>query len=224
MFEVCEARKTYRQAGREIRAVDGVSLRAEPGDLVVVYGPSGSGKTTLLLLLGGMLPPDAGAVRCDGEDIYAWPPGRRNRYRREVVGFVFQRFFLLPYLSVYDNIRAPLALARCGKAETDEIVRALAGRLRIEERLSHRPAELSAGEQQRVALARALAGDKRLILADEPTGNLDPANVEIIAECLQEESRRGRAVVLVTHNLALLDLGTKMLRLEAGRAAEETRA
>ncbi|MFW6164041.1 MAG: ABC transporter ATP-binding protein [Planctomycetota bacterium] len=217
MLEVRDAVKTYRRGGETIRAVDGVSLRAEPGDLLVLHGPSGSGKSTLLLMAGGMLPPDSGHVCYNGEDVYAWSSLRRNAYRKRTVGFVFQRFFLMPYLSVYDNIRVPLALR--GERDTGARVRELAGRLRIEHRLGHRPGELSIGEQQRAAIARALAGDKTLLLADEPSGNLDEANIEILAQTFRDESRRGRIILLATHNPTLVELGTRDLRLEAGRLA-----
>ena len=217
MLEVRDVTKAYRKRGQTIMAADGLSLQAQEGDFVVVHGPSGSGKSTLLLILGGMLPPDGGCVAYEGEDIYAWPSARRNHYRRATVGFVFQRFFLVPYLTVLDNIRVPLALQGRARGSGDAI-RALAERLRIGDRLAHRPAELSVGEQQRAAVARALVGDQKLILADEPTGNLDAANIEIIADCLREESRRGRTIVLVTHSPSLIDLGTKSLRIERGRA------
>jgi len=200
VIEVREVSKTYRKGAQVIRAVDRVSCTVGQGELVVVHGPSGSGKSTLLLMIGGMLPPDSGTIRYQSDDIYQWPPRRRNEYRKHTVGFVFQRFFLVPYLTVFDNIRIPLVL------QGDR-----------EHRLGHRPTELSAGEQQRAALARALVGGQRLILADEPTGNLDAENVETIAECLREESRRGRAILVVTHNKSLIGIGTKHLRLDNGR-------
>ena len=216
MLEVRNATKTYRKGGREIRAADGLSCRAGPGELVVIHGPSGSGKSTLLLMIGGMLPPDEGTVLYESADIYGWPAFRRNRYRKHTVGFVFQRFFLIPYLTVFDNIRMPLVLQRT-RADHARGVEELAQRLRIRDRLGHRPAELSVGEQQRAAVARALVGGQKLILADEPTGNLDAENIELIGQCLCQESRRGRAIVLATHNPLLLELGTKQLRLEQGR-------
>jgi len=217
MLEVRDVTKTYRVAGRVIHAADGLACTADEGDMVVIHGPSGSGKSTLLLMMGGMLPPDGGAVLYDGSDVYQWSSWKRNRYRKRTVGFVFQRFFLVPYLSVHDNIRVPLALQ--GRRDGSAAVLDLARRLRIEDRLAHRPAELSVGEQQRAAVARALVGGQKLVLADEPTGNLDADNIEIIAQCLADEARRGRAVVVVTHNQSLLDRGTKVLHIEQGRIA-----
>jgi len=216
MLSVRKVSKTYRKRGRPIHAVRDLSIEIEPGEFVVVHGPSGSGKSTLLLLLGGMLPPDAGEVLFDSADVYRWSPRQRNRFRKRTVGFVFQRYCLVPYLSVLDNIRVPLAIAR-DKTETDAEIVALAKRLRIEDRLDHRPGELSAGEQQRAAVARAMVGGKSLILADEPTGNLDAPYAEIIAECFIEERKRGRTILLVTHDTSLLGIGTKDVRLVEGR-------
>ena len=218
VLDVRHVTKTYRKNGRVIHAADGLSLCADEGDLVVLHGPSGSGKSTLLMMIGGMLPPDDGTVVYEDDDVYRWSPSRRNRYRKRTVGFVFQRFFLMPYLTVFDNIRIPLAL-QGRRGEEKRAIHAVAERLQIEDRLRHRPGELSVGEQQRAAIARALVGGQRLILADEPTGNLDTGNVEIIARCLTEETRHGRLIVLATHNRRLLDVGTKVLRLEDGRLA-----
>jgi putative ABC transport system ATP-binding protein len=223
VLEVRDATKAYTKDGRTVHAAERLSLRAEEGDLIVVHGPSGSGKSTLLMMIGGMLPPDAGAVVYDAVDVYQCPPSKRNAYRRRTVGFVFQRFHLMPYLSVYDNIRMPLAL-QGRRSGAKEAIRGLARRLGIEERLGHRPAELSVGEQQRAALARALVAGQKLILADEPTGNLDPHNAEVIAQCLRDESRRGRIVLLATHDALLLSIATKRLRLESRRVLETPEA
>ena len=215
MLQVRQVSKTYCKGGRSVVAADGLDLDVSEGDLVVVHGPSGSGKSTLLMMIGGMLPPDDGTVLYDSADIYSWSPSRRNRYRRQTVGFVFQRFFLMPYLSVYDNIRMPLALG--GRGGHRDAVIALAKRLQIDHRLDHKAGQLSVGELQRAAVARALIGGQKLILADEPTGNLDDRNIEIVGQCLKEESTCGRMVVLVTHNRSLLDLGTRHVRIDNGR-------
>lgn len=216
MLKLCNATKQYRKNGRTISAVDKLDLELNAGDFAVVHGPSGSGKSTLLLMLGGMLPPDHGEVLYDGQEIYNGNASRRNRYRREAVGFVFQRFCLIPYLTLYDNIRIPLALGGY-KGPVGQIIGQLARMLRIEDRLGHRPCELSVGEQQRAALARAIVGDKKLILADEPTGNLDVENIKIVTDCLVQLADQGRIVVMVTHNPSLLDIATRSLRIEAGR-------
>jgi putative ABC transport system ATP-binding protein len=215
MLDVQQATKTYRRGGQEVQAAHQVSLQADEGDLVVIRGPSGSGKTTLLLMIGGMLRPDRGIVLVGGHDIYRGGRAKRNRYRRQTVGFVFQRFYLIPYLSVYDNIRLPLGLAG-RRRDAKEAVEDVARRLGLDDRLRHTPDQLSAGEQQRAALARALAAGQRLILADEPTGNLDEENARTIAACLVEESRRGRTIIVATHDQALLNIGTKQCRMERG--------
>jgi len=221
MIEVSGLTKAYNKHQTAVSAVDNLNLSIDEGDFMVVHGPSGSGKTTLLLTLGGMLRPTAGTVSYKGEDIYALSAARRNRYRKYEIGFIFQKFFLIPYLSTFDNIRLPLALRRNGcnteKDNADKTIRTVARRLGIAERLNHRPAELSAGEQQRVAMARTLAGGPAVILADEPTGNLDDRNTHILAECLTEENRNGRTVILVTHNKDLLGLGNRSLRLDSGK-------
>jgi putative ABC transport system ATP-binding protein len=219
VLKIDNVTKTYEKGGRVIHAADSLSWEANQGDFVVIHGPSGSGKSTLLLILGGMLPPDEGTVLFQSDNVYQWSYSRRNRYRKETIGFVFQRFFLVPYLSVLDNIRIPLSL-RGGISDDGDSIEAVAKRLRIENRLNHRPAELSVGEQQRVALARGLVGGKRIILADEPTGNLDAANARIVAECLKNAAEDGCIVFMATHNESLLELGTRRLHLNNGKIVE----
>ena len=179
----------------------------------MLHGASGSGKTTLLLILGGMLTPSSGAVHCNGVDLYSSSRTDRSRFRRSAVGFIFQQFHLMPYLTAYDNIRVALAL-RSGHAHGD--IHALAERLGIADRLSHRPGN-SASANNNAWPWRALICEPDIILADEPTGNLDAANRNIIAECLAEEHRRGRTIVLATHEERLLELGTRTLELDRGR-------
>jgi len=215
MLRIESACKSYERRGTTVRAADQASLDLQPGDFAVIHGPSGSGKSTLLLMAGGMLSPDSGKVVFDETDIYRSTAGKRNRYRRKMVGFIFQRFHLLPYITVFDNIRMALALQ--GRGQDREAIEEIAQHLAIAGRLGHRPAELSVGEQQRAAIARALVGDKRLILADEPTGNLDEENVELVADVLKKETDSGRIVVLVTHNPLLRDMGNRGFRLERGR-------
>lgn len=218
MLKIEHASKVYRKRGVTVTAAEDISFELKPGDFAVIHGPSGSGKSTLLLMAGGMLPPDAGSIVYDGADVYRWPSRRRNGYRKQAVGFIFQRFHLLPYLAVADNIRMPLALQ--GRGREAPLVEEVAERLSIGHRLQHRPAELSVGEQQRVAVARAIVGDKRVILADEPTGNLDEENVRIVGDVLRQESERGRVVALVTHNALLRDLGNRSFRLDEGKLTD----
>jgi putative ABC transport system ATP-binding protein len=215
--------KTYarRAAGKTttVHALREVDLSFDAGEHVVIHGASGSGKSTLLLMLGGMLSPTAGTVSYDGQDIYAQSTRQRNHYRRSVIGFIFQKFYLLPYLSVQDNIRLPLALQGNTSASRDSVVE-IAERLGVAERLDHRPSELSVGEQQRVAMARTLVARPSIILADEPTGNLDSTNANILATCLEEERGRGCTVILATHDDALMLRAERRVEIQAGRVID----
>jgi ABC-type lipoprotein export system ATPase subunit len=220
VLEAKGVKKIYRKGVEVIRAVDDVSLSIDKGDFVGLHGSSGSGKSTLLLMLGGMLSPTSGIVLFEGTDVYALPGFRRNHFRKHKVGFLFQKFHLMPYLTVFDNIRMPLAL-RGERRKVDERIQEVTERLGISRRLGHRPAELSVGEQQRVAMARTLVAEPDIILADEPTGNLDKNNREIIADCLLEENRKGRIVVLATHEESLMELASRRLQIEQGRIIGE---
>ncbi|MBM3501914.1 MAG: ABC transporter ATP-binding protein, partial [Armatimonadetes bacterium] len=196
MLELRGVSKIYRAGEGEIRALDGVSVRVEAGEFVAVRGPSGCGKSTLLMAAAGMARPSAGRVLLDGEDLYALSPRRRAAVRAAKVGFVFQMFHLIPYLSVWENILSPLV---AGARGTRDDARAIAERVGLTERLGHRPSELSTGERQRVALARALLNRPQLILADEPIGNLDPENGRAVMDFLAEFNAEGGTVLLVTH-------------------------
>ena len=218
MIQVRNVSKSYPHAREPVLALDGVDLQVDEGDFVVIHGASGSGKTTLLLALGGMLRPTSGSVVFRDSDLYSLSVRRRSQYRRRCVGFIFQKFFLVPYLTALDNIRMALAV-RGYRGNRERVIVDLATRLGMADRLSHRPSQLSVGEQQRIAMARAVVGEPQLILADEPTGNLDRANSEIFAHFLSDEHRRGRTIVLVTHDESLLHLGNRTVQLRAGRVA-----
>jgi putative ABC transport system ATP-binding protein len=216
MIEARNVTKTYRTAGEPVHALDRINLRIAEGDFVVTHGSSGSGKTTLLLALGGMLRPTAGEVVYQADDIYACSALRRSRHRRQNIGFIFQKFFLVPYLTAYDNIRLSLVMRRY-RGDHRQRILDVATRLGMRERLGHRPAQLSVGEQQRIAMARAIASEPKLILADEPTGNLDRTNARALVEFLLEENRLGRTIVLVTHDDSLLRLGNRTVQLRDGK-------
>jgi putative ABC transport system ATP-binding protein len=199
-----------------LRGLDAVDLRVDPGDFVAIQGPSGSGKSTLLLALGGMLRPTSGRVFVADEDVYALPPSRRDALRARTVGFVFQLFHLLPYLTARENVLAGLV----GIARRDTppaAVDTLLQRLGLAHRRDQPAHRLSAGERQRVALARALVKQPRLLLADEPTGNLDPENAAAVCEHFAEFHRAGGTVVVVTHGPEFSRHAHRNLRLEAGR-------
>jgi ABC-type lipoprotein export system ATPase subunit len=198
MLSLRQVRKTYEGPKGPVVALADFSLEIGAGEFVAVRGPSGSGKTTLLLVGGGLLRPDAGQVLLHGQSIYDVPREARARLRAASIGFVFQQFHLVPYLSVLDNVLTP-ALAQ---AQPDARARAteLVERFGLTPRLHHVPAELSTGERQRTALARALLNRPRLLLADEPTGNLDDANGDLVLGALAEFAKAGGAVLLVTHD------------------------
>jgi len=196
MIHLENVSKVYHQAGREVRALDQVNLSVAASEFVAVRGPSGCGKSTLLLTVGGMIRPTEGRVLVDGQDLYALSARQRAELRAEKIGFVFQMFHLLPYLNVLENVLAPtFAGARVSRQQALDLL----DRLQLTERLTHRPAELSTGERQRVALARALLNRPAILLADEPTGNLDPDNAAQVMDCLAEFHHEGGTVLLVTH-------------------------
>jgi len=214
MLQVDAVSKHYNERSGLVRALDRASLSAAPGEMVTVQGPSGSGKTTLLLIAGGLLAPDNGRVLLDGQDPYAVSPSARAKLRASAIGFVFQQFHLIPYLDVSENVMAvELALPREGMR--DRCVELL-DRLGLADRAHHLPSSLSTGERQRTALARALVNNPRMLLADEPTGNLDPANGQIVLEALQNIAREGKIVVLATHDPVASRYADRVLHLHKG--------
>jgi len=209
--------KVYLHRGRKVAALDNASLEIAAGDFVAVVGPSGSGKSTLLLVLGGMLSPSAGKVFLNGRSLYELPPDQRAELRRQKVGFVFQTFNLVPYLTALENVQIPLFLAGLDDASQKRRATELLERVGLGDRLDHKPAELSIGQQQRVALARVLANDPEIVLADEPTGNLDPETGQQILDLLEMMNREGRTVVMVTHDPRAAARARRTLRLQEGR-------
>ena len=198
-----------------VRGLDGLDLRVERGDFVAIQGPSGSGKTTLLLALGGMLRPSSGRILIHDQDLYALPPPKRDALRARTVGFVFQMFHLLPYLTARENVLAGLARGSAAVSATaaDELLE----RLGLAHRRDHPAHRLSAGERQRVALARAFVKQPELILADEPTGNLDPETAASVCTQLAEFNRAGGTVIVVTHGPEIARQARRSLHLSAGR-------
>jgi putative ABC transport system ATP-binding protein len=216
--------KRYRGAGEEVRAVSGVDLTVEPGEMVALLGPSGSGKTTLLLLIAALLAPDEGSVRYDGLDLSSLNENEACDYLLRDVGFVYQNFHLMPRVSAIENASIKLLLAGVGMREAQAQASPWLERVGLGDRLEHTPDELSGGERQRVAIARALAGEPRLILADEPTGNLDSAGSEAIVELLRSIAHERRAaVVLVTHDAEAAAIADRRLTLRDGRLVETHR-
>ncbi|OBH67530.1 ABC transporter ATP-binding protein [Mycobacterium intracellulare] len=219
--------REYRVGGQTVRALDGVSLRLADEQFVSVVGPSGAGKSTLLHLLGALDSPDSGSIAFDGEEIARLSDEQQSRFRHRRVGFIFQFFNLLPTLSAWENVAIPKLLdgVRLGSAKPDAI--RLLDRVGLGNRAQHRPAELSGGQMQRVAVARALMMNPPLILADEPTGNLDSATgasiLALLAEVAHEEGG-GRLVVMVTHNADAAAATDRVITLQDGRVGSDVMA
>ncbi|ASL17247.1 ABC transporter ATP-binding protein [Mycobacterium intracellulare] len=225
--ELCNVVREYRVGGQTVRALDGVSLRLADEQFVSVVGPSGAGKSTLLHLLGALDSPDSGSIAFDGEEIARLSDEQQSRFRHRRVGFIFQFFNLLPTLSAWENVAIPKLLdgVRLGRAKPDAI--RLLDRVGLGNRAQHRPAELSGGQMQRVAVARALMMNPPLILADEPTGNLDSATgasiLALLAEVAHEEGG-GRLVVMVTHNADAAAATDRVITLQDGRVGSDVMA
>jgi putative ABC transport system ATP-binding protein len=183
-----------------VRALDGVSLSVAAGDFTAIVGPSGSGKTTLLQIMGTLDRPTSGVVRFDGEDVTGLRDAALSRLRADRVGFVFQQFHLSSLMSVVDNVAEGLLYSGVRYRERQQRAATVLDRLGLGHRLNHRPQALSGGERQRVAIARAIVGDPEVVLADEPTGNLDTTNGQAVVEILRDLSQRGTAVVVITHD------------------------
>lgn len=215
ILELAQVSKTYRPANREpVAALSEVSLRLEAGDLQIIAGPSGSGKSTLLLCAGGLLHPTSGQVLVQGTELYGLDREQRAHWRSRRIGFVFQQFHLIPFLNIQENILVG-ALPGGASASLRNRADQLIEQFGLTERRRHPITELSVGERQRVALARALLFQPVLLLADEPTGNLDEANANIVLQALQEFATQGGAVLLVTHNRQLEN--TKTMHLVKGK-------
>lgn len=217
----------YVMGGNTIRAVDGISLEIEPGEFVALLGQSGSGKSTLLNLLAGLDRPTSGAVLVHGRDLARMSSEELARYRRNDVGMVFQSFHLIPSMKVTENVELPMRFAEVDRAERAARVRESLARVGLAKRMEHRPSELSGGEQQRVSIARALANRPSLLLADEPTGNLDSRTGEDILNLIRDVSLSlGMTVVMVTHERALAErFAQRLIFLADGKLqSQEVRA
>ena len=200
MIRIQDVTKVYRRRGEEVVAFQSAGLEIAAGEYAAIVGPSGSGKTTLLSMLGGMLSPDTGRIWVDGTSVYESSVAERAALRRDKIGFVFQTFNLVPYLSAVANVQVPLYLSGVPKHQQRERAVALLERVGLSDRLNHKPSEMSVGQQQRVALARTLANNPPVILADEPTGNLDPQSRECVLDSLTELHREGHTILVVTHD------------------------
>ncbi len=221
MLQMEEVGKSYLHRGQLVQALDGATAEVAQGDFVSVVGPSGSGKSTLLLMLGGMLSPSEGRVLFQGRSVYDLGSDRRARWRKRYIGFVFQTFNLVPYLTALENVQVPMYLAGLDENAQQERAQTLLVRVGLADRLDHKPSELSVGQQQRVALARMLANDPAVILADEPTGNLDPETADQIIGFFEQFNEEGRTIVMVTHDPRAAARARRTLRLAEGRIVDE---
>jgi lipoprotein-releasing system ATP-binding protein len=217
-LELRAVRKVFHQGGVELVVLNGVDLELRPGELVALVGPSGAGKSTLLHVAGLLERPDGGAIRIDGRECGGLSDPQRTLLRRSALGFVYQFHHLLPEFSALENVMVPQMIAGVAKGAAREKAAGLLERVGLRQRLGHRPARLSGGEQQRVAIVRALANDPKVLLADEPTGNLDHATAEGVMGTLIEITRAtGLAALIATHNLELARRLDRIVALEDGK-------
>ncbi len=211
--EVRDLAVEYRRDGYAVRPFENLSLSAQPGELAVLLGPSGSGKTTLLSCLGGILTPAAGTITVAGDEVTAMKPSQLERYRRDAIGFVFQAFNLIPSLNALENVAIPLVLAGTSRGEATKRARELLERVGLGDRLRNKPGQLSGGQQQRVAVARGLVHDPVLLLADEPTANLDYVQAEGVIRLLRELRDDGRVIIVSTHDARLVPIADQVVNM-----------
>jgi putative ABC transport system ATP-binding protein len=217
LIEAVDLRKTYRIGKVEVPALRGVSFTVERGEFVSIVGPSGSGKSTLFYLLGGLTNPDSGHIIVDGDDFAKLSDAERTKMRKRKIGFVFQKFNLLPTLDARSNIWIAQDIAGTNGHKDLAHFEKITSLLGLRERLSHRPSELSGGEQQRVALARALINKPAIVLADEPTGNLDSKNSDAVLSMLRQSNRElGQTVMMITHNPEAATYGDRIIHMRDG--------
>lgn len=216
MLEMSSVAKRYRTASVETRALEGVNLSIDKGEFVAIVGPSGSGKTTFLNVAGLLESFDEGIYQLDGDDVSRLNDRQRSRMRNQKIGFIFQNFNLIPDLSVFDNIDVPLRYRKLPTKERSERIRSALDRVGLLGRIHHLPGQLSGGQQQRVAIARALVGDPRLLLADEPTGNLDSNTAEGVFELLLDLHSSGSTILMVTHEESMATHTTRSIHIRDG--------
>ena len=216
ILETKDLRKIYGSGDTEVRALDGVNLQIENGEFVAIVGTSGSGKSTLLHILGGLDRPTSGSVIVDGKDIFSLKEEALTIFRRRKIGFVFQSYNLVPVLNVYENIVLPIELD--GGKVNKEFVQRIVQTLGLDGRLDALPSQLSGGQQQRVAIARALAAAPAIILADEPTGNLDSKTSQDVLSLLKVTSQKfSQTIVMITHNEEIAQMADRIIRIEDGK-------
>src|SRR3954463_2672146 len=223
VLEALGVGRTFRQGPIDLQVLANVNFAVQAGERIAIIGASGSGKTTLLQILGGLDRPTTGVVRIAGSDIHALDEKQRGELRNRTLGFIYQFHHLLPEFSALENVAMPLLVRREPKRRAEEQARALLARVGLAERLAHRPHELSGGERQRAAVARALVTQPRIVLADEPTGNLDGNNAEAVFALMLELNREfGTSLIVVTHDRRLAQRMDRTLEIERGNLVEKT--
>lgn len=214
-------RKTFVMGDTQVHALAGVSLQIQPGEFWLIMGPSGSGKSTLLYLLGGLDRPTSGKIIVDGQQIDTLDENALAVYRRRTVGFIFQSFNLIASMTALDNVEFPMRFAGVGAKQRREIALRALQRVGLTERAYHKPTELSGGQQQRVAIARALVNQPKLILADEPTGNLDSSSGAGVMHVLSDLHRNGATIVMVSHDARMMEYATHTVHILDGKITEQ---
>jgi lipoprotein-releasing system ATP-binding protein len=218
LLEVINLCKGYNSGNQRLEVLTGLSLDVGKGEMIAVTGASGSGKSTLLHLVGGMDRPDQGSIKILGQELMGLSPLELSALRNNTVGFVFQFHYLMPEFNALENVMMPLLIRRTSRRDAEELAREMLVDVGLERRMHHRPGELSGGEQQRVALARALVGRPRILLADEPTGNVDPQTGQAIGALFQSlHSKHDLTSIIVTHNEKLALICSSIYRLESGK-------
>ena len=221
IIEVEDAVKTYQIGEVETHAINGVTVSFDTGEFAALVGPSGSGKTTMLQLMGCLDKPNSGSVKVNGQEVTQLKSNQRADIRREMIGFIFQFFALVPVLSAYENVELPLLLNNIGGKERKEKVEYLLDSVGLSDRMKHRPDQMSGGEQQRVAIARALAPNPIVVLADEPTANLDTENGQQAMDIMQKlNEETGTAFVFATHDPRVMSFARRVIKMQDGRIVD----
>jgi ABC-type lipoprotein export system ATPase subunit len=219
MIELKDIVKTYHRGSETVYALKGIDLVINKGEFIAITGPSGSGKTTLLHIIGCLDKPTSGILKLNGLEVEGMSESELVKIRRERVGFIFQHFYLIPGLSVWENITLPLVFGR--KSKSEEEISSLIESVGLKDRIRHNPNQLSGGEMQRVAIARAMVNNPEILLADEPTGNLDTENSKRIFELLKSLNKKGLSIIMITHNTELAKRADRVITLRDGKIVSD---